>query len=61
MTSTMPAHEEKAVLDGAQHGEEGLRNDEGHEQVDGADDAKPYRPELQGEGLAGDEPCERTP
>jgi hypothetical protein len=53
--------DEDGVLEVAEHGEEGLRDDEGEEQVDAHGDALPRRPRLQREGLAGDEPPEGAP
>lgn len=52
---------EDAVLEVAEHGEEGLRDDEGEEEVDADGDTLPRRPRLQREGLAGDEPAQGTP
>ena len=53
--------EEDAELEVAEHGEEGLRNDEGEEEVDGDVDGLAGRADLEREDLAGHEPPERAP
>ena len=52
---------EEAELHVAEHGEEGLRDDEGEEHVHRHVDALPRRPDLQREDLAGDEPPQWAP
>uniref|UniRef100_A0A804UEG6 Uncharacterized protein n=1 Tax=Zea mays TaxID=4577 RepID=A0A804UEG6_MAIZE len=53
--------EEEDELEAAEHGEEGLRDDEGAEHVDGHVDALPRRADLQREDLAGHQPAEGAP
>ena len=52
---------EEAELEVAEHGEEGLRDAEGEEHVDGDVDALPGRPDLQREDLRRHQPAERPP
>lgn len=53
--------QEDAELEVAEHGEEGLRNDEGEEQVDANGDTLSGGTSLQWESLTGNKPPERTP
>jgi hypothetical protein len=52
---------EEAELEVAEHGEEGLRDAEGEEHVDGDVDALPRRPDLQREDLRRHQPPQRAP